>query len=286
MPPKKAAAKKAAKPAAKGITMCRPLKSMACCSGFVVSVSACCLHSLSGCKFLCVAEPELPEYMALGTSGSEDDSESEEGEDAEEENDAEAGGNAPEKPEVDAKTMKKVKQQIAKAKESGERGVVYLGNIPFGFYEEEMKAFFNQFGTVLRLRMSRSKKTGRSRGYAFIEFQHKEVADIVAETMNNYLMFNRLLKCQVIPAERVHEETFKNAHRAFRHMNWRKFEQRRHNKPRNAEQTEQVVKRLVSKEKKTRAKLEKLGIEYDFPGYVCKCGHGGLLGGTLIGASR
>lgn len=37
-------------------------------------------------------------------------------------------------------------------------------------------------------------QSGRSKGYAFIEFQHPEVAKIAAETMNNYLMFNRLLK--------------------------------------------------------------------------------------------
>lgn len=37
-------------------------------------------------------------------------------------------------------------------------------------------------------------QSGRSKGYAFIEFLHPEVAKIAAETMNNYLMFNRLLK--------------------------------------------------------------------------------------------
>lgn len=37
-------------------------------------------------------------------------------------------------------------------------------------------------------------QTGRSKGYAFIEFEHPEVAKIAAETMNNYLIFDRLLK--------------------------------------------------------------------------------------------
>lgn len=37
-------------------------------------------------------------------------------------------------------------------------------------------------------------QSGRAKGYAFIEFLHPEVAKIAAETMNNYLMFNRLLK--------------------------------------------------------------------------------------------
>ena len=32
-----------------------------------------------------------------------------------------------------------------------------------------------------------------------MEFACDEVAKIVAETMNNYLMFNKLLKCKLIP---------------------------------------------------------------------------------------
>jgi RNA recognition motif-containing protein len=38
-------------------------------------------------------------------------------------------------------------------------------------------------------------QTGGSKGYAFVEFACDDVAKIVAETMNNYMMFGRLLKC-------------------------------------------------------------------------------------------
>lgn len=41
-----------------------------------------------------------------------------------------------------------------------------------------------------------SKQTARSKGYAFVEFASDEVAKIVAETMHNYMMFGRLLKCE------------------------------------------------------------------------------------------
>lgn len=57
-----------------------------------------------------------------------------------------------------------------------------------------MKEYFKQFGVVTRIRIARSKKTGVSKGYAFIEFKEPEVAKIVSETMNNYLMDKRLLK--------------------------------------------------------------------------------------------
>ena len=45
-----------------------------------------------------------------------------------------------------------------KKRKGSTRGVVYLGHIPPGFYEPQMKKFFGQFGRVTRLRLSRSKK--------------------------------------------------------------------------------------------------------------------------------
>lgn len=41
-----------------------------------------------------------------------------------------------------------------------EKGVLYLGRIPHGFYEDEMRSYFSQFGDVTRLRLSRNKKVG------------------------------------------------------------------------------------------------------------------------------
>lgn len=39
-------------------------------------------------------------------------------------------------------------------------------------------------------------QTGASKGYAFLEFESDDVAKIVADTMNNYLFSERLLKCK------------------------------------------------------------------------------------------
>ena len=46
-----------------------------------------------------------------------------------------------------------------------------------------MKKYFSQFGRVLNLRLSRNKKTGASKHYAFVEFASAEVADIVAAAL-------------------------------------------------------------------------------------------------------
>ena len=87
--------------------------------------------------------------------------------------------------------------------------------MPHGFYEEEIKGYFSQFGRIIQLKLARSKKTGNHKGYGFIEFDDKEVAEIAAQTMNNYLMFNKILKCHVIQKEKLNPLTFKNARRGF-----------------------------------------------------------------------
>jgi nucleolar protein 15 len=40
-------------------------------------------------------------------------------------------------------------------------------------------------------------KTGASKHYAYIEMSSEPVAEIVADTMNNYLLMGHLLKCHV-----------------------------------------------------------------------------------------
>ncbi|NXU77789.1 MK67I protein, partial [Oreotrochilus melanogaster] len=121
-------------------------------------------------------------------------------------------------------------------------------------------------GKVTRLRLSRSKKTGAPKGYGFIEFASDDVAKIVADTMNNYLFSERLLKCQVIPPERVHEDLFKNSNKMF--LKPSQPAVRRYNQVRSLLQKAKMTQRLLRKEKLLRKRLAQRGLEYDFPGFV------------------
>ncbi|NWU89296.1 MK67I protein, partial [Upupa epops] len=111
-------------------------------------------------------------------------------------------------------------------------------------------------------------QTGGSKGYAFIEFQSDDVAKIVAETMNNYLFSERLLKCQFIPPERVHENLFNNCKKIFRKPSQPAV--RRYNKTRSLLQKAKMTKRLLRKEKLLRKRLAEKGIDYDFPGFAAQ----------------
>ncbi|KAH7492417.1 hypothetical protein PRIC1_002129 [Phytophthora ramorum] len=145
--------------------------------------------------------------------------------------------------------------------------VIYLGRIPHGFYEKQMMGFFKQFGVVRRVRLSRNKRTGNSKHYAFIQFDEPEVAQVVATTMNKYRLFDHTLSCHVVPAHAVHERMFVGANKDFKPLPRQAINRNRHNAEKTYEQTVVNNKRLVTKERQKRKVLQALGIDYEFPGY-------------------
>ena len=151
-----------------------------------------------------------------------------------------------------------------------ESSVVYLGHIPHGFYENQIREYFSQFGDVLKVRVSRSKATAKSKGYAFLQFESAEVAKIAAEAMHDYLMFGQKLVCKIVPLEEVHPHTFKGANQRFKKIPWRQIESERHNKERTKSEEAKRQKRLASKDLKRRGKIAAAGIDYEFEGYVAK----------------
>ena len=84
------------------------------------------------------------------------------------------------------------------------RGRLYVGNLPFGFYHEALKEYFSQFGKVTKVRVERSKRTGGFKGYAFVEFENTEVAQIAADATNNYIIDKKILKARCITPEDQH----------------------------------------------------------------------------------
>ncbi|KAG5722991.1 hypothetical protein E4T56_gene18004 [Termitomyces sp. T112] len=171
-----------------------------------------------------------------------------------------------------AKDDATVKRKLEKAKrQPGEdRGVVYIGRVPHGFYEDQMRGYFSQFGNVTRVRLSRNKKTGRSKHYGFIEFDSSSVAQIVAETMDNYLLTGHILRCKIIPKDEVHPELWIGANRKWRVVPRDRLTRVQHNKTRTEEQQARTAKRLVKRQNERKRKLAAAGINYDFAavGYV------------------
>lgn len=145
-------------------------------------------------------------------------------------------------------------------------GIIYLGRIPHGFYEHEMRAYFSQFGAVTRLRLSRNKKTGHSKHYAFLEFADEDVAQIVADTMNNYLLFGHILKCKVVPRDNIEyvESLFKGANKRFKPRPGAKLAKALFEKKKLEEVWTKKLGVENRRRKKINTRLKASGIDYEF----------------------
>jgi RNA recognition motif-containing protein len=162
------------------------------------------------------------------------------------------------------KTQKKLTQAAQKGNKDGP-GTVYVGRIPHGFYENEMRQYFSQFGTITKLRLSRNRKTGHSKHFAFMEFESSHVAKIVAETMDNYLMFGHILKCKYVPPQSLHPETFKGANKRFRVAPHNKMEKRALEAPKSESHWTKKNSKEQTKREKKAEKLKAMGYDIELP---------------------
>ncbi|KAF8807064.1 hypothetical protein BYT27DRAFT_7190785 [Phlegmacium glaucopus] len=165
-----------------------------------------------------------------------------------------------------AKDDATVKHKLEKAKRqpTEDRGVLFIGRLPHGFYEDQLKAYFSQFGNVTRLRVSRNKKTGKSKHYGFIEFDSSSVARIVADTMDNYLIMGHILRCKSIPKDQIHPELWVGANRKWRVVPRDRLARVEHNKPRTESEQMRATKRLLKRQNERKRRLAQAGIKYDF----------------------
>ncbi|KAI1083917.1 hypothetical protein F5B20DRAFT_357887 [Whalleya microplaca] len=167
----------------------------------------------------------------------------------------------------DVGKVPKASKKLAKSSEAedGEPGVVYIGRIPHGFYEHQMNSYFSQFGKINKLRISRNKKTGASKHFAFIEFAEAPVAEIVTKTMDNYVLFGHLLKVKLVPKSQVHENIWKGSNKRFKKIPWNKMAGNSLKKP----LSQSAWAGKITKEEKRRSdrakKLSEMGYEYEGP---------------------
>ncbi|TKR67661.1 hypothetical protein L596_023778 [Steinernema carpocapsae] len=145
---------------------------------------------------------------------------------------------------------------------------IKLTNFPRGFFAKQQLSYFKQFGVVKRVRLVYNRKSGRPSGVAFVQFDDPDVAEIACESMNNYLMFEKMMKCkQLRKMDLPKSITRENAPRMVAPPR-RYAKSRKHSRVANEEKDKKQVMRaqktLKSKLAKKNAELEKAGISYKF----------------------
>ncbi|XP_066915151.1 poly(U)-binding-splicing factor PUF60-like isoform X1 [Clytia hemisphaerica] len=71
---------------------------------------------------------------------------------------------------------------------------IYIGSINFELNEESIRASFIPFGPIKMIDLSWDAATGRHKGFAFVEYELPEAAQLALEQMNNVMMGGRNIK--------------------------------------------------------------------------------------------
>jgi cold-inducible RNA-binding protein len=70
---------------------------------------------------------------------------------------------------------------------------LYVGNLPFGVSEEDLKKLFSEAGAVQSVKIVVDSYSGRSRGFGFVEMASKEEAEKAISLLNGKTLMDRAL---------------------------------------------------------------------------------------------
>jgi RNA recognition motif-containing protein len=70
---------------------------------------------------------------------------------------------------------------------------LYVGNLPFGVSEEDLKKLFSEAGEVQSVKIIVDQYSGRSRGFGFVEMTSKADADKAISLLNGKVLTDRTL---------------------------------------------------------------------------------------------
>lgn len=63
---------------------------------------------------------------------------------------------------------------------------IFVGNLPFQVSDFELEDLFKEYGEVLSAKVIVDRKTGRSRGFGFIEMNAEDAAQQAVEALNGF----------------------------------------------------------------------------------------------------
>lgn len=61
---------------------------------------------------------------------------------------------------------------------------LFVGNVAYATSEEGLRAFFEEIGPVSSVKIITDRETGRSRGFAFVEFENDDDGNKAIEELN------------------------------------------------------------------------------------------------------
>ncbi len=71
---------------------------------------------------------------------------------------------------------------------------IFIGNLSWNATEDDLREAFQKYGELVSIRIVTDPQTGRSRGFAFIEFSNEDAADKAIAEMDNFQLHGRPIR--------------------------------------------------------------------------------------------
>jgi hypothetical protein len=88
--------------------------------------------------------------------------------------------------------------------DSSDVSTLYVGNLPYRADEEAVQEHFEQQGAVVSVRLMKDRRTGKRKGYGFVEMNPKGAAKAI-KNLNDSTFQERTLKVR-LAKEKIEEE--------------------------------------------------------------------------------
>ena len=87
---------------------------------------------------------------------------------------------------------------------------LYVGNLPFGASEEDLRKLFSEAGAVQSVKIVTDSYSGRSRGFGFVEMTSQEEAEKAISLVNGKTLMDRTLIVSEAKPQKKRGGEFKN----------------------------------------------------------------------------
>ncbi|KAJ2824897.1 RNA-binding protein Cwf29, partial [Coemansia sp. 'formosensis'] len=71
---------------------------------------------------------------------------------------------------------------------------IFVGGLPFDLTEGDIICVFSQYGEIVNINLVRDKETGKSKGYAFLQYEDQRSTILAVDNLNGAKVLGRVLR--------------------------------------------------------------------------------------------
>lgn len=83
---------------------------------------------------------------------------------------------------------------------------IFIGGLHYDLSEGDILAVFSQYGEIVNVNLVRDRKTGKSRGFAFLCYQNQRSTILAVDNFNGIKLLNRIIRVDHVEEYKIPKE--------------------------------------------------------------------------------